>query len=76
LTSSDFTVIKRKGVDVCRIEGEGFRKLIRRFEKTMAQKASYFGGKKMSYNAFLDEMADNLKRSFKLNIPYKALRIN
>jgi len=76
ITGSDFSMIKRKNVDVCRMEGEGFRKYVRRFEKSMAQKASYHGSEKMSYNAYLDEMAGNLKRSFKLNIPYKALRID
>ena len=76
ISASDFSVIKRKNTDVCRMEGEGFRKYVRRFEKTMAQKASYYGGGKMSYNAYLDEMAGSLKRSFKLNIPYKAMRID
>jgi len=76
ITKDDFTLTKKKEVDMCRMEGEGFRKFIKRFEKTMAQKASYHGGEKMSYNAYLDEMADSLRRSFKLNIPYKALRID
>ncbi len=76
ITGSDFSMIKRKNVDVCRMEGEGFRKYVRRFEKSMAQKASYHGSEKMSYNAYLDEMAGNLKRAFKLNIPYKAMRID
>jgi len=76
ITDRDFSTRKRGDLEIWRLEGEGFRKFIHRFEVTMAQKASYHEGKKMSYNAYLDEMADNLKRSLKLQVPYKALRIN
>ncbi|MCX7966061.1 MAG: CRISPR-associated endonuclease Cas1 [Syntrophorhabdaceae bacterium] len=76
ITMDDFSVNKRNNIEIYRMAAEGFRKIIRRFEKTMSQKASYHGGEKMSYNAYLDEMADNLRRSFKLQIPYRALRID
>lgn len=75
IKKTDFVVSKGKGLTFTRLAGEGFRTFIRRFEKTMALKASYSGGEKMSYNTYLDEMADNLKRTLKLGIPYKALRI-
>jgi len=72
----DFSITQRKGVNICRLQGVGFRKYFHRFESTMAQGSSYHGGEKISYNACLDEMADKLKRSLKLNIPYRALRID
>lgn len=71
----DFQITKRKEIEISRITGEGFRKFIRRFEKVMASKASYTG-RRMSYNLYLDEMVDNLKRSLKLKIPYTAMRID
>ncbi len=71
----DFQITKRKEIEISRITGEGFRKFIRRFEKIMASKASYTG-RRMSYNLYLDEMVDNLKRSLKLKIPYRAMRID
>jgi len=76
IKKDDFSYGNRKGVEICRLEGDGFRKFIRRFENTMAKKASYHGAERMSYNSYLDEMSDSLKRSLKLNIPYKALRID
>jgi len=75
IKQEDFVQSKKHGKPYTRLEGEGFRKYIRRFEKTMSSKASYHGGEKISYNTYLDEMADSLKRSLKLGIPYKALRI-
>ncbi|MBF0564913.1 MAG: CRISPR-associated endonuclease Cas1 [Nitrospirae bacterium] len=76
IRQQDFSTVQRKGVQLCRLGGDGFRKYIHRFEATMATKASYHGSEKMSYNAYLDEMAANLKRSLKMKIPYKALRID
>lgn len=72
----DFSATRRKDTQVCRLTGDGFRKYIHRFETTMATKASYHGIGKLSYNAYLDEMADILKRALKMGIAYKALRIN
>lgn len=72
----DFVVNDNKDFRSCKMLGEGFRRLIHRFETTMSTMISYQGGKKMSYNAYLDEMSDNLKRALKMNIPYKPLRID
>jgi len=72
----DFEVAQRRGVNISRLKGEGFRKFIGKFEGTMASKASYHGGERLSYNAYLDEIADNLRRALKLGIPYRALRID
>jgi CRISPR-associated endonuclease Cas1 len=74
--NEDFETATRGDARTCRLAGEGFRKFIRRFEQTMARETSYHGGDKMSYNAYLDEMADGLRRSMKLKVPYKPLRIN
>lgn len=76
IKEEDFTTVKVRGVAACRLTGEGFRKFIRRFETTMATKSSYHGGARISLNCYLDEMADGLKRSLRLDIPYKALLID
>ena len=71
-----FNISERKTVSVCRLDGEGFRKFIQRFEVTLSSRFSFQGGEKISVNAYLDEMADKLKRSFKLGIPYTPLKID
>jgi len=71
-----FNISERKTVSVCRLEGEGFRKFIQRFEVTLSSRFSFQGGEKISTNTYLDEMADKLKRSFKLGIPYTPLKID
>ncbi|NOZ69272.1 MAG: CRISPR-associated endonuclease Cas1 [Deferribacteres bacterium] len=75
ISPEDFTIINKGGSAICRLSGEGFRRFIRRYEKTMAAKSSYGSGERISLNARLDEAADSLKRSLKLGIAYKALRI-
>ncbi len=75
ITEEDFSAVQKKGRKLCRLENEAFRKYIRRFEKVMAEEASYNGDDRMSWNARLDETAGGLKRSLKLDIPYRALRI-
>ena len=72
----DFSIEKRQKTNFCRLMGDGFRKYIHRFEVTMAAQFSYHGGSKMSCNRYLDEIADNLKRTLKLGIPYKPLKID
>jgi CRISPR-associated endonuclease Cas1 len=72
----DFEKMNIRGTETCRLKGEGFRKFIRRFEQTLAREISYHGGDKMSYNAYFDEMANNLKRSLMLKIPYLPMRID
>lgn len=74
--TADFVISRRAGIDLCQMEGEGFRKFIRRYEMTMAKPFTEKGGDKMSGNAYLDEMADRLKRALKLDIPYQAPRID
>jgi CRISPR-associated endonuclease Cas1 len=71
----DFVKTERK-VTTWRLNGEGFRKFIRRFEYVMTTRSSYHGGEKMSCNSYLDEMADTLRRSLKLGIPFVTLRID
>lgn len=58
-----------------RFSGEGFRKFIRKFEFAMSETTTYSGGEKMSYNAYLDEIAHKLKLTLKLKIPYETFRI-
>ncbi|HOF05358.1 MAG TPA: CRISPR-associated endonuclease Cas1 [Syntrophales bacterium] len=72
----DFTIIKRGDKEYCRMEGEGFRSFIRRYETTMAAPFTVEEGKRMSINVYLDEMADRLRRCLKLSVPYRSLRID
>jgi CRISPR-associated endonuclease Cas1 len=76
INEDDFIMSRKGSTTVCRMVGEGFRKFIRRFEITMATSFSYNTGDRYTYNAYLNEMADGLKRALKLNIPYKALLID
>ncbi|OPY70136.1 MAG: CRISPR-associated endonuclease Cas1 [Syntrophorhabdaceae bacterium PtaU1.Bin034] len=71
----DFSHVKKQGFTYSRLNGEGFRKYIRRFEKTMAAKFSLSAGK-ISYNGYLDVMADSLARALRLDIQYLPLRID
>lgn len=71
----DFDYGEVGGYKTCRLKGEAFRAFIRRFEKTMARKFNYGSRGQLSYNSYLDEMAESFKRSLRLGIPYQALRI-
>ena len=71
----DFEYREIHGQRMCRLGGEAFRALVRRFEKTMSRKFNHGGRGQISYNAYLDEMAESLRRSLRLGIPYQALRI-
>lgn len=75
ISENDFSLQQRGKANVCRLKGEGFRNFIRRYEITMASRFAYQDGRQISYNVYLDEMADKLRRSLKLSIPYKGLRI-
>jgi len=75
IKQEDISFAQRGEANVPRLTGEGFRKFIHRYETTMASKASYMDGRRMSYNAWLDEAVQNLIRAMKLTIPYRALRI-
>jgi CRISPR-associated protein Cas1 len=76
LGPQDFTTIKKGAKELCRLDGRGFRTFIRRYEATMAARFTTHDGEKMSANSYLDEIADSLRRSLVLGIPYRALRIN
>lgn len=71
----DFLPHNFKGNNSVRLSGDAFRTFVRRFERTMGSKFNYGGGGQISYNAYLDQMADNLRRAMQLKVPYKALRI-
>lgn len=75
ITPDDFETIQRNSKPFCRIRGEAFRKFIRKYEAAMATEFQYSNTEKISYNAYLDEMADNLVRSMKLDIPFKPVKI-
>ncbi len=71
----DFKQSRKGGKEYCSMGGEAVRVFIRRFERTMAIKSSYYSKEKISCNAYIDEMADTLKRAMKLKIPYRPIRI-
>jgi len=71
----DFVPYHHGGIRSVRLTGEGFRTFVRRFERTMEGKFNYGKRGQISYNGYLDEMAEALRRSLKLQIPYTALRI-
>lgn len=75
ITPDDFTVSEIDGRRAWRLSGNAFRIFIRRFETTMAGRFNVPGKGQLSYNAYLDEMADRLRRALKLGIPYQPLRI-
>lgn len=75
IVPDDFELKTWGNKTVCRLKGEGFRKVIRRYETIMENKAAYRGKEKISLNTRLDEMADDLRRSIKLMTPYKPWRI-
>ncbi|MCX7858219.1 MAG: CRISPR-associated endonuclease Cas1 [Deltaproteobacteria bacterium] len=76
ITKNDFSKVKRKDVEIIRLNGEGFRKFLKRFERTMSEKASYHGDEKISYNSYIDEMIQKIRRCLKLGVDYRALRID
>lgn len=76
IQTDHFAVSQRKDMMVYRMNGDGFRKFIIRFEQTMNARFTGSGNDSISLNMYLDEMADGLKRSLKLGIPFTAIRIN
>lgn len=72
----DFTIQKQGDISICRMQGNGFRAFISRYEKTMASRFTTQANKKMSYNEWLDYTVDNLKSAVRHNLPYKPLRIS
>ena len=71
----DFTMVNSKDGEYCRLDGEAFRKFIRKYETVMATTFKYTGDESISYNAYIDEMIDMLIRTMKLQVPFTALRI-
>jgi len=76
ITENDFTVAEKKGLRYSRLEGDGFRKYVHRYESIMAATFTAESGEKFTYNTYLEEMAAHLKRSLKMGIPYQPLRID
>lgn len=76
ITSDDFNNQQIPGEGYCRMDGNGFRTFITRYENTMASRFTPVKGEKTSYNAWLDETTDALARSVRYGIPYEPLRID
>ncbi|TLM98751.1 hypothetical protein FDZ71_16695, partial [bacterium] len=76
IAPDDFSVQEKHGTTCHRLNGEGFRTFIHRYEHTMASRFTPTNGEKMSYNAWLDETADSLVRALKFGISYQPLRID
>jgi CRISPR-associated protein Cas1 len=70
-----FSVHDKGPVALQKLEGEGFRSFIHRFEHSMARQFTH-EGTTMSYNQYLDVMVEGLIRSMKMDISYKPLRIS
>jgi CRISPR-associated protein Cas1 len=68
----DFTLTTQNERPVCHVSGESFRVMIRSYEKTMATTFT-FEGRKTTWNNYLDEMADMLKRTLSLGTPFNPL---
>ena len=76
LTPDNFYLHKGTRFSAWRLDGDGFRTFISRYEHTMASRFTPKRGGKMSYNAWLDETADALAREIRYEIPYQPLRID
>lgn len=75
ITPEYFKRVTVHGQQGYRLEGDGFRKFIHRYEHTLTIPFSYKGNTKMTANGYFDEAASSLARSVKLSIPYEPLRI-
>lgn len=71
----DFEQTEMYGRPSCRMAGEGFRTFVRRYEHAMSGKFTVEGAGKVTYNGYLDEQADKVKRALQIGVPYRALRI-
>lgn len=67
---------ERDSTIICRMNGDGFRAFINRYEQTMVATFSPKKGVRMSYNQWLDETVDDLRRSIRFDIPYPQLQIS
>jgi len=76
ISPDNFSMQQVNGFTCCRMDGDGFRTFISRYERTMASRFTPQHGEKMSYNAWLDETVDSLVRSIRYSIPYQPLRID
>ena len=59
-----------------RLNHKGFRTFINRYEWTMASCFTPPKGSRVSYNQWLEEAADDLRRSISFNLPCRPLRIS
>jgi CRISPR-associated endonuclease Cas1 len=76
LTPAHFKTVAIPSGLACRLDGQAFRIFIGAFERTLSSTFTPAGAKRtLSYNAYLDEAVDALRRSLTLHVPYAALRI-
>lgn len=76
ITPANFVHDDQDETGPCRMDGEGFRIFINRYERTMATMFTPKKGVRMSYNLWLDETADDLRRSMCFDFPYAPLWIS
>jgi len=76
ITPNNFYVQQNSSFSASRLDGEGFRTFISRYEHTLASRFSPKHGEKMSYNAWLDETVDALVRDIRYDVTYEPLRID
>lgn len=69
-----FSQFEKSGVSIPKLEGEGFRRFVYRFEDSMARQFTHEGAQ-ISYNQYLDAMVDGFLRTLRLDITFKPLRI-
>jgi CRISPR/Cas system-associated endonuclease Cas1 len=76
ITPAYFDRQEHGGQFIWRMNGKGFRTFIGRYEWTMASSFTPHKGRKMSYNEWLDETVECLKRAVRFDLPYEPLRIS
>jgi len=76
ISPDNFSMQQVNGLAACRMDGDGFRTFISRYEHTMSSRFTPERGEKMSYNAWLDETVEALVRAIRYSIPYQPLRID
>ncbi len=74
IKKDDFYERKMYGTKVHYLKNKAFKKVISKYEKTLASTFTY-NKKKISYNNYIDRMVEDFVRSIKLNIKFKMLRI-
>lgn len=72
ISTENFTKQKFGNSEYTRLSADGFKKYIRRFERTMSQKAPE---NKLSYSQLINEEVKTLIRSLRLGIEFKPYRL-